>query len=186
MLPGPASNTDEFVQVYRLDSVRGAGEKAVAVLNGVPYPIGASIDGHTLISAEFKVYEDSGDSEIKAVVEGPGRDGELERVLLVAPSAPNLGLTSQRLRRSWVFNWMLDPQAIQPGTKMPQNFGGGKSPYEGDPKYPGDGLDHINLLVDFLYDAGTKNDRIAQPKIPAPTEEEFLDEGEEEFFDEDF
>ena len=180
MLPGPAKTTDEFVQIYRLDGVRGEGDKAVAVLNGIPYPVGATLDGHTLVSAE-NVYYPTGDKDTKAIVEGPGPNGEPERILLVAPSAPNLGLTGQRLQRKWVYDWMVNPQLIQPGTKMPQNFGEEKSPLAGSEKYPGAGRDHINLLVDFLYDAGTKNDRSPVPKLAAPSADEAFEE--EEFED---
>lgn len=188
MMPGPAKNTDEFVQTYRLDGVRGEGSNAVAVLNGQSFPIGAEIDGHKLISAE-NVYYASGDFETKAVVEGPGAGGETERVLLVAPSAPNLGLTSQRLQRDWLYYWMLNPQWIQPGTKMPMNFPMNEdreptSPFEGDEKYPGTGTDHINLLIDYLYDAGMRNARVPLPKLEAPAEsDEFEEGGSEEFED---
>ncbi|MBI4719610.1 MAG: c-type cytochrome [Planctomycetes bacterium] len=179
MLPGPAKTTDDFVQTYRLDGVRGEGDQAVAFLNGMPHPVGSVIDGHTLISAA-NTYYDSGDVETKAVVEGPGSGGEKERIMLQAASAPNLALTYQRLRRQWVYQWMLEPQLIQPGTKMPQNFPEGKSPYEGDAKYPGTGADHINLLVDYLYDAGATNTRSPLPKIPAAAKaEEFDEEGGE-------
>src|SRR5262249_3005555 len=100
MLSGPAKNTDEFVQVYRLDSVRGEGDKATAVLNGQSYPIGSVIDDHKLLKAENVVY-DSGDVETKATFEGKNAAGETEKIVLLAPSAPNLGLASQRLRRAW-------------------------------------------------------------------------------------
>lgn len=180
MLPGPAETTNDFVQVFRLDAVRGEGSQAVAVLNGKPYPVGSVIDGHTLISAEDLIHG-SGDRETKAIVEGPGPSGDLERILLVAPSAPNLGLTYERLRPRWVHDWMLNPQLIQPGTKMPQNFGGGRSPFEDDPKYPGEGEDHIQLLVDFMYDAGAKRDRAPLPKLMAPSEDEAFEE--DDFFE---
>ena len=181
MVPGSARNTDEFVQVYRLDGVRGDGSQAVAVLNGKSYPVGSEIDGHKLISAT-NTFHPSGDIETKAVVEGPSADGKTERVLLVAPSAPNLGLASQRLQRDWLFRWMLNPQWIQPGTKMPMNFPMNEereptSPFEKDVRYPGTGKDHINLLIDYLYDAGTRNARVALPKLEAPSESEDFEEG---------
>jgi mono/diheme cytochrome c family protein len=182
MLPGPAAHTDEFVQIYGLDSVRGEGDAATAVINGRPYPVGSVIDGHTLISAE-NVYYDTGDVETKAVFEGPNPEGQTERIMLLAPSAPNLSLTYQRLRRAWVFSWMFEPQWIQPGTKMPQNFPGGQSPFEGDPQYPGTADDHVNLLVDFLYHAGATAARADLPKIVLADEEEGF--GEEEEFDEE-
>jgi len=186
MLPGPALNTEEFAQVYRLDGVRGEGPEAVAILNDEPYPVGAVIDGHTLAAAE-NIQRDAGDVETKAYIEGPNRTGERERILLQAASAPNLALTHQRLRRDWVVQWMLEPQFIQPGTRMPQNFREGRSPFEGDEAYPGTGMDHINLLVDYLYDAGTLGLRAPLPKIVAGEEsEEFDEDGEikEEEFEE--
>ncbi len=36
--------------------------------------------------------------------------------------APNLILTKERLRPEWILAWLMDPQAIQPGTKMPNFF----------------------------------------------------------------
>lgn len=183
MLPGPAGNTDDFVQMYRLDSVRGEGDDTTAIINGEPYPVGSVIDGHTLVSAE-NVYYDSGDVETSAVFEGPRGDGEMERILLQAPSAPNLSLTYQRLRRAWVFGWMLEPQWIQPGTKMPQNFPDGQSPFEGAPEYPGTSIDHVNLLVDFLYHAGATGTRAELMKIVVSDESEEF--GDEEFDEDDF
>ncbi len=181
-LPGPAKTTDDFVQMYRLDGVRGEGEDTMVILNGVPYPVGATIDGHVIVSGTNTVY-DTGDVDTQAIVEGPNALGETEKVMLQAASAPNLSLTYRRLRRNWVFNWMLEPGLIQPGTKMPQNFADGKSPFEGDPEYPGTGADHINLLVDALYDAGAKSVRVALPKITFSDEEEEFDE---DFDDEEF
>lgn len=185
MLPGPAANTDEFVQIYRLDGVRGEGDSATVILNGQPYAVGAEIDGHTIISGTNTVY-DTGDVETQAIIEGPGPAGEVERIMLQAASAPNLSLTYKRLRRDWVYDWMLEPGWIQPGTKMPQNFPGGTSPYEGDPNYPGTGADHINLLVDTLYDAGARNVRVPLEKITASDEDEEFDEDGEEFDEEEF
>ncbi|MCH7884697.1 MAG: c-type cytochrome [Planctomycetes bacterium] len=186
MAPGPARNTDDFVQMYRLDSVQGEGASATVILNGQPYAIGSVIDGHTIVSGE-NVYYDSGDVETRAIIEGPGPTGETERIALQAASAPNLGLTYKRLRRDWVVRWMLEPQWMQPGTKMPQNFRGGLSPFEGDPDYPGTSMDHIHLLVDTLFDAGRSNTRVALDKIVvAESDGEFDEDGgsaEEEFDD---
>ncbi|MHC5111809.1 MAG: c-type cytochrome [Planctomycetota bacterium] len=185
MEPGPAENTDRFVQVYRLDAVRGEGEDAVAILNGEAHRVGDKIDGHTLISAQ-NVYYDTGDVETSAIFEGPGPDGEMERIQLLAASAPNLGLTFKRLRRDWFEGWMLQPGLIQPGTKMPQNFADGKSPFEGDPDYPGTGMDHIDLLTDYVYEAGMKGARAPLPKIVVSAEEEEFDEDGEEFDEDEF
>ncbi|MCH7808365.1 MAG: c-type cytochrome, partial [Planctomycetes bacterium] len=104
MESAPAGDTDAFVQTYRLDAVRGEGEDAVAIINGLPYRVGSTIDGHTLISAG-NIYYDTGDVDTSAVFEGPNAAGETERIQLQAPSAPDLGLTYQRLRRDWVLSW---------------------------------------------------------------------------------
>lgn len=36
--------------------------------------------------------------------------------------APNLILSKERLRPEWILQWMIDPQALQEGTKMPNFF----------------------------------------------------------------
>ncbi len=36
--------------------------------------------------------------------------------------APNLILAKERLRPDWILEWMIDPQKLQPGTKMPNFF----------------------------------------------------------------
>ena len=36
--------------------------------------------------------------------------------------APNLILAKDRLRPEWMLEWMIDPQSLQPGTKMPNFF----------------------------------------------------------------
>jgi cytochrome c2 len=36
--------------------------------------------------------------------------------------APNLILTKDRLRPEWILEWIIDPQKLQPGTKMPNFF----------------------------------------------------------------
>lgn len=188
MLPGPAETTDDFVQTYRLDGVRGEGAEAQVILNGTTYSVGAEIDGFTIVSAE-NVFYDTGDVETKAVVEGPNKEGESERIVLQAASAPNLSLTYERLRREWVYQWMLEPGLIQPGTKMPQNFVGGQSPFAGDPAYPGTSADHINLLVDTLFDAGRRRVRAPLLKIIEAPAAEFDEDGgafEEEFNEDDF
>lgn len=45
-----------------------------------------------------------------------------------ADLAPNLSLARSRLRPNWIEKWLRDPQALQPGTRMPQYFPEMKSP----------------------------------------------------------
>ena len=78
-------------------------------------------------------------------------------------TAPNLSYTAQRLQWQWVDAWLQEPATIQPGTKMPQWFPGGKSAFV---NYPGQakdkmhatygyaGADQRRVLLDFLYTAG--------------------------------
>jgi cytochrome c2 len=47
------------------------------------------------------------------------REGE---PLTDAIVAPNLILAKKRLRPEWILQWMIDPQALQEGTKMPNFF----------------------------------------------------------------
>jgi cytochrome c2 len=47
------------------------------------------------------------------------REGE---PLTDAIVAPNLILAKERLRPEWILAWMIDPQELQPGTKMPNFF----------------------------------------------------------------
>jgi cytochrome c2 len=43
--------------------------------------------------------------------------------------APNLQLAAERLRPDWVLQWLLDPQKIMPGTRMPTFFDQGQTPF---------------------------------------------------------
>jgi len=50
---------------------------------------------------------------------------------------PDLARVTRRVNFDWYVRWMRDPQRIEPGTRMPTVFVGGKSPYhqvlDGDP-----------------------------------------------------
>jgi mono/diheme cytochrome c family protein len=64
--------------------------------------------------------------------------------------APNLALAQKRLRSDWIPLWLQNPQALQPGTKMPNNF-----TYDEETKTwkssLGDGARHMKLLRDYLF-----------------------------------
>ncbi len=55
---------------------------------------------------------------------------------------PDLNLSRDRLKTDWVGNWLADPQALSPGTKMPSFFGGYDIEEGPMPDY------HLNFLVD--------------------------------------
>ncbi len=88
------------------------------------------------------------------------------------PSAPNLSLTTRRLRQEWVHGWLQEPGTIQPGTKMPQWFAKGVSAFVSyseedraalEAKYGSTGEEQMQLLMDFIYNAGTLNYTALQP-----------------------
>jgi cytochrome c2 len=70
------------------------------------------------------------------------------------PMAPNLYLASKRLRPSWIRKWLTNPQAILPGTVMPQYWGeDGKTPIE--PSYfGGDGEKQIAAITKYVIELG--------------------------------
>ena len=65
--------------------------------------------------------------------------------------APDFGLSEKRLKPTWVLEWMYDPQALEPGTKMPTYF---------DPEYfddagpedilEGDEHQQIQAITDYI------------------------------------
>lgn len=71
-------------------------------------------------------------------------------------TAPNFLLARQRLKPGWVESWILDPQAISPGTSMPSGLFrrennrwvfAGPTP----PSFQGYDRDHSKLLVDYIF-----------------------------------
>ena len=68
---------------------------------------------------------------------------------------PDLSLANGRLKPDWLIDWMKDPQAIQPGTAMPQAWplvGGQYMPVDG---YAGnDAEKQIQLVRDYLISLG--------------------------------
>ncbi|HEY3242148.1 MAG TPA: hypothetical protein VGM03_02260 [Phycisphaerae bacterium] len=105
------------------------------------------------------------------------------------PSAPNLNLAFRRLRQEWVRTWVQNPAWIQPGTKMPQFFPPAPGP-DGHPHpqsafitqapdkrveleklFSTDGGAQIEMLLDYLYNAGIRNHTAiapTDPNAPAP------------------
>lgn len=104
------------------------------------------------------------------------------------PTAPNLLLTYERLRRDWVKAWLASPARIQPGTKMPNLFGQGYDsafkdfPQEDrallaerlfDDELLDDGQGQMTAITDWLYDAGKKHqDKVQVPLEAIPPAEE--------------
>ena len=66
--------------------------------------------------------------------------------------APDLSISKDRLRPSWIIDWLSDPQTVQPGTKMPTFFSTGmyQEFIKGSPEV------QIKAVVDFLMNFTTK------------------------------
>jgi len=45
-----------------------------------------------------------------------------DETVTLSDLAPDLGLARSRLRPQWVADWLIDPQRLQPETKMPTFF----------------------------------------------------------------
>lgn len=65
--------------------------------------------------------------------------------------APDLALAGGRLQPEWVLRWLRSPQALQPGTKMPNYFyeENGKDALMDEPE------EKIHLLRDYLFSLGS-------------------------------
>jgi cytochrome c2 len=80
--------------------------------------------------------------------------------------APNLILAKDRLRPEWILDWMIDPQALQAGTKMPNFFSFNEdddyNPIYGDP----DAHMQFRIIVairDYLMVLGTDEEPVLEP-----------------------
>lgn len=69
--------------------------------------------------------------------------------------APDLSLARQRLNPDWIVHWLLDPQKIQPGTKMPTYFPEEKSGPENI--LGGNKWKQIAALRDYIFSLGPES-----------------------------
>ena len=85
--------------------------------------------------------------------------------------APDLGLARQRLRPDWIERWLIDPQALYPGTRMPTYF---PVEDEDEPDSPlstpfedafnGDARKQIKALSDYLMVINRTSSAKDEPK----------------------
>lgn len=71
-------------------------------------------------------------------------------------TAPNFLLARQRLKPDWVERWIIDPQAVSPGTSMPSGLfrkQGTQWVFAGPTpqSFQGYAKDHTRLLVDYIF-----------------------------------
>ena len=81
-------------------------------------------------------------------------------------SAPNLSRAHRRIQHAWFQKWVQEPGTMQPGTKMPPWFPGGKSAFAAYPEEAKAPLEaqfgytaeeQMSLLIDYIYVAGAQN-----------------------------
>lgn len=87
-------------------------------------------------------------------------------------TAPDFLMAKDRLKPAWAGRWMLDPQAISPGTAMPS----GLFRREGDrwvfagptpPIFAGYDKDHVQLLVRYMFELTAEEQRRLVQRMPA-------------------
>ncbi|MFQ5503152.1 MAG: c-type cytochrome, partial [Phycisphaerae bacterium] len=182
-----AEESETLADAFTKVTSRG---RFLANLFDVAYPF-SDPESHAIDDGRFKLGEEfffdqkclschvAGDPSV------PGTTTEIK--------APNFALTHKRLRYDWLYKWLQDPQAIQPGANMPQIFQGGTahaSLPEADRKKKEakffDTMDlQARLLLDFLVAVGERRYTAIQP---GALEEagKAAEEGEPEFdFDAD-
>ncbi len=69
-----------------------------------------------------------------------------------ADLAPDLTLTRGRLKPEWILDWIADPEAIQPGTRMPTYFPDMQSP--DSVIFAGNAREQIRALRDYVLTLG--------------------------------
>jgi hypothetical protein len=79
-------------------------------------------------------------------------------------TAPNFLLAKERLKPDWVERWVIDPQAISPGTSMPSGlFRRDKNQWvfagPTPPSFQGYDKDHTKLLVDYIFQLSSEEQR---------------------------
>ena len=109
---------------------------------------------------EYLASKDMGDCGKCHVIDGKNPTGN------TADWAPDLALAKARLRPEWIVEFLRDPQAIMPGTKMPQPFIPSREDvdFEGSEEYfpravirmAGDDEALLGALRDYIYSVGEK------------------------------
>jgi len=64
--------------------------------------------------------------------------------------APNLAMAKNRLKPDWIVDWIINPDVIQPGTKMPQFYPDLKEPSPFSQDLGGDAREQIKALREYV------------------------------------
>ncbi|HEX8493191.1 MAG TPA: c-type cytochrome [Pyrinomonadaceae bacterium] len=91
-------------------------------------------------------------------------------------SAPNFLLASERLKPDWTYRWLLDPQAISPGTAMPKELFRKEKDgrwvinvAQGPESFNQYHKDHARLLVRYMFLLTPDEQRALNATAPTPT-----------------
>jgi hypothetical protein len=91
-------------------------------------------------------------------------------------SAPNFLLASERLKPDWTYRWLLDPQAISPGTAMPKELFRREEDgrwvinvAQGPESFNQYHKDHARLLVRYMFLMTPEEQRALNATSPTPT-----------------
>jgi cytochrome c2 len=103
------------------------------------------------------------------LVGDPGRDRHA--------TAPNFLIARERLKPGWTTRWMLDPQAISPGTAMPSGLfrkEGARWVFSGPapPIFKTYTNDHVELLVRYMFQLTADEQRRLIGRLPATAKSE--------------
>lgn len=74
-----------------------------------------------------------------------------------SPRSPDLAYAAERLQREWFYRWMVDPQRLEPGTKMPTFF------YADDEEITDDPEAEIDALAKYIFSLGAAPAEVDQP-----------------------
>ncbi len=88
-------------------------------------------------------------------------------------TAPNFLLAKERLKPDWAERWVLDPQAISPGTSMPSGLfrkQNGQWVFAGPtpPSFQGYEKDHSKLLVEYIFQLTPEEQRRVAASMGRP------------------
>jgi hypothetical protein len=160
----------EVSQLRRMTLVRSLVASAIAALVLAPVPAPA-VEGTQYFrtdTPQFRASAEFGHQMFTAYQCAKchaTRDGQELNADIIAP---NLILSKDRLRPEWILDWLIDPQKLQPGTKMPNFFSFNETddgrPNLADP----DAHQQYKIVValrDYLMILGTEMD----PSYKAPT-----------------
>jgi hypothetical protein len=91
-------------------------------------------------------------------------------------TAPNFLLASERLKPDWTYRWLLDPQAISPGTAMPKELFRKEADgrwvinlTQGPESFNQYHKDHARLLVRYMFLLTPEEQRALNATSPVPT-----------------